>query len=245
MTQVPAIVQARTGSTRLPRKVLQDIEGKTMLARVVERARRATRLSEVVIATSTAPDDDDVAAEARKIGVRVFRGSENDVLDRYHATALALGSPEAMVRITADCPLLDPEVVDDVVARFLAERPDYASSALVRRYPRGLDCECFSFAAFERAWREATTPADRQHVTSFLYSTPGRFKTLAVTGPEDHSRLRLTVDTPEDLELVRAIYSRLGRDGNFGWREVVEILTREPALQRINAHVEQKKAGEI
>jgi spore coat polysaccharide biosynthesis protein SpsF len=236
--RVVAIIQARTGSARLPGKVLQDIAGQSMLARVVNRVRRARLIDEVLVATTDQPADDAVVQECKRCSVAVFRGDEDDVLDRYFRAA-QLTRAEVLVRITSDCPLIDPEVVDKTVQAFLDVRPDYASNVVVRTYPRGLDTEVVSLPALERAWRLARQSYERTHVTPYIYDHPAEFKIVSVTAPEDYSRYRWTVDTAEDLEFVRAIYTRL-KDENFRSPDVFELLEREPLLLDINREVAQK-----
>ena len=236
--RITAIIQARMGSTRLPAKVLKDIAGQSMLARVCRRACRAATIDEVVVATTTEPADEVVADECDRLGVACFRGSEDDVLDRYHHAAKRHGA-DAVVRITADCPLIDPNVVDRVVRRFLAARPDYASNTLTRTWPRGLDTEVFSTDALAHAHREATEPYERVHVTPYLYQHRERFRLLPVTCGEDLGALRWTVDSAEDLQFVRAIYDRLG-DNAFSWREVLHVLAADPGIARLNERVRQK-----
>lgn len=243
--RVVAVVQARMGSSRLPGKVLADVAGETMLVRVVTRLARARWVDAVVVATSTLPADDAVAEEAARLGVAVFRGSEDDVLDRYLGAARREGA-DWVVRVTADCPLVDPELVDGLVARFAEAGPDYASNSLERTYPRGLDVEVFTRAALETAAAEATSTHERVHVTPFLYQHPERFRLLSVTAPggEDHSHLRWTVDTAEDLELARRLYRRLGGDG-FGWRDALAVVRAEPELADVNRGVRQKSLEEL
>lgn len=234
-----AIVQARMGSTRLPGKVLMDIAGKTMLARVVERARRAKRLDAVVVAATVDSRDDAIAGECRRIGVPLFRGSQEDVLDRYYRCAVDQAA-DPVVRITSDCPLLDPEVVDRVVASFLLERPDYTSNVVERTYPQGLDVEVVRMEALARAWREAKQPYERAHVTPYVYQHPDRFRIAGVEAERDYSRHRWTVDTADDLAFVRAVYGELGAEGHFGMEQVLDLLEREPRIAELNAHVRQK-----
>jgi len=241
--KVVAIVQARMGSTRLPGKVLQDLEGETVLARVVTRLRRARLINEFLVATTDRAADDAIVKECRSLAVPVFRGEQDDVLDRYFRAA-QLAKAEIVVRITSDCPLIDPEITDKTIAAFLEARPDYASNSLVRTYPRGLDTEVMSFATLGRAWQEARKPHEREHVTPYVYQHPAEFKLLSVTGEADHSAHRWTVDTPEDLELVRAIYSRLKGNANFLWRDVLDLLDREPGLLELNGSVLQKALHE-
>lgn len=234
-----AIVQARMGSTRLSRKVLRDIGGETMLARVVRRAQRAGFLDEVVIATTTLREDDVLVTEGARLGVRVTRGSPDDVLDRYYQAAQTL-SAARIVRITSDCPLIDPEVIDAVGAGFVRSDCDYASNTLERSFPRGLDTEVFSIEALTRAWQQAREPFQREHVTPYLYQNPHLFQTVGIRAEQDYSAHRWTVDTPEDLELVRAIYARLGNTDTFTWREALAVVEREPALAALNQYIVQK-----
>jgi spore coat polysaccharide biosynthesis protein SpsF len=240
---VVAIIQARMGSTRLPGKVLKDLEGDTVLARVLARVRRSAVIGEFLVATSDRPGDDAVVAECQRLGTKVFRGDENDVLDRYYRAA-QFSKAEVVVRITADCPLIDPEVTDETVNKFLTQRPDYASNALIRSYPRGLDTEVFSSQALERAWSESSAPYQRAHVTPYLYQNPERFKLLAVQGEKDYSGLRWTLDTEQDLEFLRAVYRGFPGRVDFGWRDVLTLLEREPQLSELNRNVEQKALHE-
>jgi spore coat polysaccharide biosynthesis protein SpsF len=237
--RVIAIVQARMGSTRLPGKVLLDVAGQSMLARVVRRVQPARSLSGVVVATARGPADEPIVRECAALGVAVFRGDESDVLDRFYQAARAYRA-EAVVRITADCPLIDPELVDLVVGAFLEARPDYASNVLQRTFPRGLDTEVVSLPALERAWHDAVQPYERSHVTPYLYQNPDLFRLYSVTHSRDYSGYRWTVDTAEDLALVRAVYQRLGVDGLFRWRDVIDLLEQEPALADLNRSVRQK-----
>ncbi len=241
--KVIAVIQARWGSTRLPGKVLKDIEGKTMLARVVERVQKAKRIDELTVATSMNGKDDGIVEECRRLGAGVFRGSETDVLDRFYQ-AVQSRSEDAVVRITADCPLIDPEVINQVIGAFLKEKPDYASNTLVRTFPRGLDTEVVATQALTRAWREASFPYHRAHVTPYFYENPHLFRLLSVTAEGNHSHYRWTVDTQADLDFVRAVYVRLKKNENFGWQEVLQLLAAEPLLTAINDHVAQKALEE-
>ena len=241
--KVVAIVQARMGSRRLPGKVLKDLEGESVLARVVNRLRRARLIDEVLVATTDRASDDAIVEECRRWTVSVSRGDQEDVLDRYFRAA-QLSKADIVVRVTSDCPLIDPEVTDRTIAAFLEVQPDYASNVLTRTYPRGLDTEVMSFASLARAWQEARKPYEREHVTPFLYEHPGEFKLLSVTGEADYSSHRWTVDTPEDLALVRAIYLRLKDKPEFLWRDVLDTLDREPGLSDLNRSIMQKALHE-
>jgi spore coat polysaccharide biosynthesis protein SpsF len=243
MMRILGIIQARMGSTRLSGKVLKDIGGQTMLARVVQRTQRAQTISQVIVATSESSADDRVLTESERLGVAVFRGSEKDVLDRYYWAA-KVHQAEAVVRITSDCPLIDPSVVDEVVKAFLKDKPDYASNTLERTYPRGLDTEVIAAAALARAWREAGKTYQRVHVTPYFYENPNLFHLVSVKAESDFSGYRLTVDTPEDLAFVQKVYERLGNDITATWTDVLALLAREPALNEPNRHIQQKALQE-
>lgn len=240
-----AIIQARMGSSRLPGKVLMDLGGRTMLERIVRRVRRCKRVDQVAVATSVSPLDDRIVTKCEQIAVPVFRGSELDVLDRFMGAARAFQA-DVCIRITADCPLIDPEVTDYIIDRFWQANPavDYASNKIPQSYPRGLDTEVFTLSALERAWQRASRPYERAHVTVYIYEHPEQFKLLSITSDVDRADWRWTVDTIEDLKFVREIYDRLGPDDQFSWRDVLSLLDREPALRKINSHVRQKPARE-
>ena len=241
--RVVAIVQARMGSTRLPGKVLTEIGGVPMLVRVVERARRSREVHDVWVATTTERDDDAIERLCRERGYPLYRGSTQDVLDRF-VQAARLAKADVIVRLTADCPLLDPALVDLTVRAFLDSSPpaDLVVNRLpgARTYPIGLDTEVVARPALERAWREAREPHQREHVLPFLYDPPGRFRVVRLDAEEDYGALRWTVDTRQDLEFVRQVVSRLRSDGEFGWRDVLALVQTEPALALINADVPHK-----
>ena len=240
-----AIIQARMGSKRLPGKVLADIAGEPMLARVVERTRRAERLDETVVATTTAESDGRIVSLCQQRGWPCFRGQENDVLDRYYRTAMEWRAG-VVIRITSDCPLIDPELIDALLDFYAQHRPDYASISPTN-FPRGLDCEVMSWAALEAAWKLAREAYQRVHVTPYIYEHPERFRIIEFAhapGEERGRQLRWTVDTAEDLEFVRAIYAKLGGEATFGWRNVLALIDREPALRNINTHICQKSLQE-
>jgi spore coat polysaccharide biosynthesis protein SpsF len=239
MTRVVAIIQARMGSSRLPGKVLADIGGATMLAQVVRRLREATRVDEIVVATSLVLDDDAVADEAARLGAGVHRGSENDVLGRYLGAAREFRA-EAILRITADCPLLDPGVVD-LVIEALTDEVDYASNTHDRSFPRGLDSEALHRDTLERIARLGTSRAAREHVTAFVMESPALFRVAQVRAERDDSDLRWTVDTPDDLAMVRALYRELDLASVARpYRDVVAAVRARPELAQANAHVVQK-----
>ncbi|MGC2477013.1 MAG: glycosyltransferase family protein [Candidatus Sulfotelmatobacter sp.] len=234
-----AIVQARMGSTRLPGKVLKDVAGETMLGRVVRRLRGAKQIDEVLIATTDSPTDDAIVAECQRYSIAVFRGDQDDVLDRYFEAA-KFTDAEIVVRVTSDCPLIDPEITERTIRAFMDHSPDYASNTIVRTFPRGLDTEVVSMAALTRAWQEARRPYEREHVTPYILEHPEEFVLLPVVGDQDYSAHRWTVDMPKDLEFVRAIYNRLKGEGEFSCRDVLDVLDREPELLGLNRGVVQK-----
>lgn len=239
-----AIIQAHMGSTRLPGKVLLNIGNRSMLARVVRRAARARTLSAVIVACSTEPEDEAIVSECARVGVSYFRGSDSDVLDRYYQASRAFPS-DAYVRITSDCPVIDPEVIDHVVTHFAQGGFDYASNTVQRTYPRGLDTEVFTSEGLARAWREAREQYQRVHVTPYFYQNPQLFKLGYVTQDVDQNEMRWTVDTPDDLRFITAVYDRLGGRDEFSWHDVLALLERQPELAAINQHVQQKKLQEL
>jgi len=238
-----AIVQARMGSTRLPGKVMMTAAGDPLLEHLLMRLRRSKRADDIVVATTELEKDDPVASLAKRLGVNVWRGSEDDVLARYHGAALN-ASADAIIRVTGDCPLIDPAIVDLVASKFLDSQStiDYASNTLERTYPRGLDCEVFSFAALEEAHLKATDPMEREHVTPYIWRRPERFRIAQVTQDRDLSGHRWTVDTPEDFELVRRLLEALVPVRlDFNLEDILAVLEDHPDWLRINADVPQKE----
>ena len=241
---IVAIIQARMGSTRLPGKVLQNVGGRTMLAWVVQRTQRATRLDKIVIATTTSPADDAIVAECTRLNVPVFRGDERDVLDRYYRAALK-HQADVVVRITSDCPLIEAEIIDQVIRLFETQYPtvDYAANTLSpRTFPRGLDAEVMSFEALACVWQEDQNPVWREHVTPYIYRNPQQFNLQALSNDVDYSAMRWTVDTPEDLELIRRIYDYFGRN-DFNWRDVLKLMEQHSEWLEINRAIKQKHVG--
>jgi spore coat polysaccharide biosynthesis protein SpsF len=237
--RIVAIIQARMNSNRLPGKVLKDICGESMLSRVVHRVKSAASLDKVVVATSDTLVDDLIENECGKLGVSVFRGREDDVLDRFFQAAL-YHKAEVVVRITADCPLIEPEIIDKVVQAFLSSEVDYASNTLQRTYPRGLDVEAVGLQALTTTWKNSFKPYHRVHVTPYIYENTDLFKLLSVTNSSDWSRYRWTVDTHEDLQFIRRVYEILGGNSLFSWNEVLSLCEGNQSLVELNCHVQQK-----
>ncbi len=252
------------GSSRLPGKVLLDIGGQPMLARVVERARRARLLDGVCVAIPSEAQDDPVAAFCRERGYPCYRGSMQDVLDRTYQAACQFEAG-TIVRITADCPVIDPGLIDRIVAAMREAGADFAADRLPppwrRTYPIGLDVEVCTFAALERAWKEADQPFQREHVMPYLYEgipadalgaapealavSPRGFRVVLVNHDPDYGSLRWTVDTAQDLDLVRQVYDRLGGGDDFQWTDVLALFQREPELALLNAEVAHKTAFDV
>ena len=234
------IVQARMGSSRLPGKVLLDLAGEPMLVRVVNRLRR-TPADEVVIATTSNPADDQIENLCSQRNIACFRGSENDVLDRYYQAAKQYKA-DTVVRVTSDCPVVDPQLTSRLIHEFSERLPniDCASTVLpVRTYPRGLDAEAFSFAVLRKLWTEDKSPAGREHVTPFIHRNLDQFRVHGITNSTDCSYLRWTVDTPEDFDLIDKIYGAFQHD-RFSWQEVLALLEGHTDWLEINSHIEQK-----
>lgn len=240
--RIVAIVQARMNSVRVPGKVLLDLAGESMLARVINRVGRAETLNEVVVATTTTPADDVIVKLSASRGWSCFRGSEDDVLDRYYRAA-EQHKAGAVVRITADCPLVDPAVIDSLVRQFSENASlDFVCNTRIPpiTFPTGQDVEVASFEALQRAWREDDNPAWREHVTPYIYRHPEIFKLRAVADQADHSSFRLSVDTQEDLALMRLVYGHFGHD-TFSWQDVLAVLNEHPEWMEINRSVQQKE----
>jgi spore coat polysaccharide biosynthesis protein SpsF len=230
--KVVAIVQARMTSTRLPGKVLLPLAGKPVLAHVVGRIQSCETIQEILVATSTDPSDDPIVSCCREWGVACYRGSLNDVLDRYYRAAKRHGA-DAIVRITADCPAIDPTIVDEVVRGYLAG--GYEFYGLAGDFPDGLDCTVFAFSAIERAWREAKLPSEREHVGPYIEKNPHLFKSGALVKFSGLGHHRWTLDEPRDYAFLQAVFDRLYHEEQlFLATDVLDLLQREPQLATIN-----------
>ena len=243
--KVVAIIQARMGSTRLPGKVMKRLCGKTILSHVISRVRACSLVDEIVVATTTSLADNVIVTESEKFGVNWFRGSEEDVLERYYLAAKEYKA-DVIVRVTSDCPLFDGEVLTEMLEYFSIETShglemDYLSNCLRRSYPRGLDAEIFTFEVLEKAFQSAHQPYEREHVTPYIYEHPEIFNLHNQTYDDDLSNYRWTLDTEDDWILIEEIYKNLYHEGEiFTTDEVVDFLEENPELLFINAHVEQK-----
>jgi spore coat polysaccharide biosynthesis protein SpsF len=230
-----AILQARVSSTRLPGKVLAPILGVPMLARQVERLRRAKLLDALVVATSDNMSDEPLVALCASIGVPCYRGSLDDVLARFYHASRAYGPAEHVVRLTGDCPLADPDVIDLVVSSHLSSGVDYTANAIEPTWPDGLDVEVVRMEILERAFNEAMLPSEREHVTPYIHKHPEIFRIAHVRGGRDLSHLRWTVDEAADLEFVTQVYEALYPENpNFGVQEILSLLGQRPNLAELN-----------
>ena len=262
--KIIAIIQARAESSRLPQKVLLDIEGEPMLVRVFSRTQLAKTVDQVVVATTTHPADDAVAQLCKERGFPCYRGSSGDVLDRYYQAAKQFDA-EVIVRITADCPVIDPEVIDNTVLAFLGIQNtnpdsiipitresldtipyDFAANRLPppwrRTFPIGLDTEVCTFQNLEIAWKEANEKYQREHVMPFFYDNPDRFRILHYKHDPDYGKLRWTVDTSEDLELIRKVYQYFPGRFDFSWKEILTLFEQHPeqvVLPDLPKHIQQ------
>lgn len=237
-----AIIQARMGSTRLPGKVLKPLQGRPILWHIVERVKAATGVDSVMVATSLRPENDILRSFCTQGEIPCFSGSEEDVLDRFYNAAKS-ASATTVLRLTADCPLADPELIGRLVTAYRAGHYDHLSVATGAgsihetqpRFPDGLDCEIFPFAVLERAWREATKQPDREHVTPYIWRNGNLFKLGKLFAETDLSKLRLTVDRTEDFEVISQIYAALYRpDRHFILKDVLAFLAKNPKLRELN-----------
>ena len=232
--RIVAIIQSRKGSTRLPGKVMMDIVGKPMLWHVITRVKHAKRLDDIVIATTTLNEDKRILELASEMRIKRYAGSEDDVLDRYYQAAI-IYKADVIVRITADCPLIDPNVIDRAIEFYLNHDFEYVGTGIKPTYPDGLDTEVFSFSTLERAWKEATLASEREHVTPYIWKNPQLFKIKNLRNDKDLSYMRWTVDEERDLEFIREIYKRLYKEGKiFYMGDIFNLLKKHPELMDIN-----------
>lgn len=239
--RVLAVLQARVSSTRLPGKVLKPLLGEPMLIRQIERVQRSRLIEKLVVATSIDSSDDALVDILSQTGVAHFRGSLDNVLERFYQAAKPY-QPEHVVRLTGDCPLADPMLIDAAINAHLGDGADYTSTALNPTYPDGLDVEVIRFHALERAWREAGLPSEREHVTSYIYHHPELFRLKSVEQAENMSTLRWTVDEPADFAFVERVYGELYPvNPAFAMNDVLALLERRPELLDINAQFERNE----
>lgn len=238
------MLQARMSSMRLPGKVLFDLVGEPMIIHQIERLRRANKINQVIVITSDNYADNAIAEVCEKYEVEYFRGSLNNVLDRFYQAALKY-KPEHILRSTADCPLLDHRLIDSIIEFYFDNDFDYASNTINPTFPDGLDSEIFNYSSLEIAWNEAVTVSDREHVTPFIYQRPTRFGIGSYESSIDLSSLRWTVDETEDFELIKRIYAELyPRNPDFSTDDVLDLLKRHPAWKKLNTmHKRNQKSS--
>ena len=263
MPRVIAIIQGRMSSSRLPGKILADIAGQPMLQRVFMRTSRADTVSETIFATTTDASDDPVAEYCDFSGIPCTRGSQFDVLDRYYQAA-SQAKADVVVRVTADCPVIDPALMDDVINTLIEDEYDFACNRLPppwpRTYPIGLDVEACTYKVLAKAWKDAKEPQHHEHAMPYLYegvelSAVNRQKSEGISArgfriamlnhTTDFGDYRWTVDTAEDLEFMRQVYSRFDGRDDFSWKEVLDLVHNNPELMKINAGVQHKSLKDI
>ena len=241
--KIICVIQARMGSSRLPGKVMYDLLGKPVLLRAVDRVLDSKKIDHIIVATTTKKRDDIIAKTIKGYHPKVsfFRGSEMDLLDRFYK-AVKEYKPRLVLRITADCPLIDPEIIDKVTMTALNSDADYVSNTLIdRTYPRGLDVDAFSFGLLKELWHNITWPLDREHVILFTRRNPSLFKCETVKNNKDYSYYRITLDEKDDYKLISKIYKKIyPKNPDFRLKHVIELFKKEPKLAKINRHVEQK-----
>jgi spore coat polysaccharide biosynthesis protein SpsF (cytidylyltransferase family) len=240
---ITLITQARSGSTRLPGKVLKKIEGKTLLQIHIERIKKAKLLHSIYIATTINSSDDVIEEMANELDVKCYRGSENDVLDRFYQTVKD-SKPDYVVRLTSDCPLIDPLLIDEVVREAIKSKVDYYSNGLEDLYPDGQDIEIFKFSALETAWKDAKLISEREHVTPFIRNNSSYFGKTKFTSKNhgltyNYNKVRLTVDEPEDFEVIKKIIEALGTD--VGWRIYADYYLNNKEISLLNNNIKRNE----
>ena len=246
--KVVCLVQARVGSTRLPGKILKEICGKTILHHEIDRLKKCKEIDEIVIATTDKEDDDKIVNEAKKLSVKYFRGSENDVLSRFYYAAKE-NNADIIVRVTSDCPCIDFEILDKMLIyfkdKYKEKQIDYLSNTINRTYPRGYDIEIFTFSALEKSYINAEKEYEREHVTPYIYDKTNNFLKLSFENKDDYSEYRVTLDTIEDFIVIKNIFENLYyKNPYFKLNDVVQYLNNNLHIVDINKNIEQKKLGE-
>lgn len=242
--KVVAIIQARMTSTRLPGKVLKKVMDKTLLEYQLERVACSKQIDEIIVATTVNKSDDPIVELCNRLDVSTYRGSENDVLSRYYEAAVQ-SEADVVVRLTSDCPLIDPDIIDQVIEKYLTSDFDYVSNTQIRTYPRGMDTEVFSAKMLELAHLNGRKDYEREHVTPYMYLNKDINSVGQLIDRQDNNEYRLTVDTPEDLELITKIIKEIyPNDEAYCLNKILKLLEEKPELTFINQHIEQKKLGE-
>ncbi|WP_252255065.1 glycosyltransferase family protein [Clostridium sp. ZBS12] len=248
--KVTAIIQARMNSTRLPAKVMKEIKGKTVLEHVINRVNVAKKVDEIIIATTLNESDNTIETQCEKLGVKCFRGSENDVLSRYYLAA-SESKCEVIIRITSDCPVIDNKIIDNMVDKFIElnkeKKVEYLSNfdVVSNTFPRGMDVEIITFSALKKTYDEATKEYEREHVTPYIYQNVDKFNIEGYSNSEDLSKYRFTLDTEEDFNVIKIIYESLyEKNKMFGMEEIIDLMKSNPFIKEINRDVKQKELKE-
>lgn len=241
MKKTLIIIQARMGSSRLPGKVLMEIEGKPLLWYMFQRLKRLKSEVEIILATTNSTKDDPLVEFLKNIHIKYYRGSENDVLDRFYQTALSL-KPDIIVRITGDCPLIDPSVIDEAISFFQKNNYDYINNTSPPTYPDGYDCEVFTFSTLEKTWKEAKKNSEREHVTPYIYNHKEIFKTGNISYKKDYSSYRLTVDEIQDFQLIKNIITHFKENWiNLTMEEVIKFLDANKEIKKVNEQFQRNE----
>lgn len=232
-----AIIQARMGSTRLPGKVLLTIENRTVLEHVIRRVKSSKLIDDVIVATTIDKEDLKIVGLCASLGVNIYCGSEKDVLDRYYQSA-KLFKADNIVRITADCPVIDYRIINNVINMHLMHNSDYTSNTLKESFPDGQDVEVFTFKSIKTAWENATLLSEREHVTPYIRNNPALFKHMNLMSNIDYSNKRWTLDNKEDFEFLRLVYKYLyQKESLFGMQDIIELINERPDIEKINQHI--------
>jgi spore coat polysaccharide biosynthesis protein SpsF (cytidylyltransferase family) len=240
--KITAVIQARLGSTRLPGKTMMMLEDEPLLGHLAKRIRAAHNVNDIIIATTVEKRDDAIVEFAVNNNLKYYRGSEDDVLDRFYNTCVEF-DVDTIVRVTPDCPLLDPRIVDLVVSKYMEGNYDYVSNVIIPTFPDGLDTEVFSFHSLEKAWHEAELLSEREHVTAYIVKHPDKFSMFNVKRDgEDLAWMRWTVDTPKDFEFIKEIFSNISnKNGIFFSEDVIDVLNKKPELLEINTDIQRNE----
>lgn len=237
-----AIIQARVGSTRFPSKVLKRVGNDTLLSLMVQRLKKSALINEIAIATTEESEDDELLKLAEELGVHCYRGSKNDVLDRFYRTAEKY-NPDLVLRLTGDCPLIDWSLIDEAINKLILEQLDNCNNTYPPTFPDGLDFEVMTFETLQRTWLEATSEYDREHVTPYIHSS-GKFKTGSIFSETNYSDLRITVDEPVDLDVIQNICSNFG-DIYFSWKDIIQLYLTSPSIFQMNMNIKRNEGSSI
>lgn len=244
--KIIAVTQARVGSTRLPAKILKEVNGETLLETHLKRILKSKRITSLKVATTNEAGSERIVSIADNVGAEAYKGSVNDVLDRFYQTVRE-EKPDYVIRLTSDCPLIDASIIDHVIDLAIKSGADYVSNTLDVTYPDGMDCECFKFSSLEKAWKEATLKSDREHVTPYIWRNStikggDMFRSECLRNSEDWSDIRITVDTPEDFEVIKSILEELGPSKNC--EEYVEYIKKHKEISDINSSLGRNEGYE-